>query len=171
MRTPVFLIGYRCTGKTTTGKLLAQLLNRPFLDTDRVLEQTLGTRIRGWGYFRKLETRTLESLDLAHAPVISTGGGIVLETENCSYIRDNGIAVWLKADTQTIVERLGADPATSASRPNLTDSDIEAETRSVLKLRTPLYDGIAAFSVNTADHTPDAAAQFIMEQLDKDTYA
>jgi len=42
---PLFLIGYRCTGKTTTGKCLAKMLNRPFVDTDAALESQFNISI------------------------------------------------------------------------------------------------------------------------------
>ena len=61
----IFPIGYRCTGKTTIGKILAHRLNFKFLDTDRIVEHTAGSSIlhivetHGWKKFRQIEKKTL----------------------------------------------------------------------------------------------------------------
>ncbi|HCY87779.1 MAG TPA: shikimate kinase AroL [Desulfobacteraceae bacterium] len=172
---PIFLIGYRCTGKTTTGKYLAKLLGRPFMDTDRLLESSAGTTItrmvdaRGWDYFRREETRTLLTLDLSSGPVVATGGGIILAQENRRFIRRNGIAVWLTADAATIMDRLASDTATADSRPVFTDASLEQETKNTLNTREPLYRELASLTINTADHTPEAAAETIKRELIKET--
>ena len=176
MAAPIFLIGYRCTGKTTTGKRLAEMLGRSFVDTDRLLETTAGTTItrmvdsRGWEYFRKEETRTLTSLDLSRALVVATGGGIILSEENRGFIRKNGPAIWLKADVDTIMTRLASDSGTADSRPALTNTGIAEETSRMLDIRTPLYSGLATFSINTADHTPEAAAEIIIRKLENERF-
>ncbi|MCG8616458.1 MAG: shikimate kinase [Desulfobacterales bacterium] len=173
---PIFLIGYRCTGKTTTGKHIARILGRPFMDTDRQLEADAGTTItrmvetQGWDYFRSEETRTLQKLDLSNAPVVATGGGIILAEENRDFIKKNGLVAWLTADPATILERLGSDAATADSRPGLTeDNSLEEETKDMLQMREPLYRELASLIINTADHAPEAAAQLIIRKLAKET--
>ncbi|MCG8636043.1 MAG: shikimate kinase [Desulfobacterales bacterium] len=171
---PIFLIGYRCTGKTTTGRLLAKMLNRPFTDTDQVLESSLKTTItklvedHGWDYFRQQETRILLSLDLSDAPVVATGGGIILAEKNRGFLKAKGFSAWLYADAPTIITRLAADPNTSDSRPDLTSCGLEEETRKMLDHRTPLYEDIAGISINTADYSPEEAAILIKRRLDHD---
>ena len=57
----VFLIGYRCTGKSSVGKLLSAKLGRPFIDTDSLLVSEIGISIKeivethGWETFREME--------------------------------------------------------------------------------------------------------------------
>ncbi len=174
--TPIFLIGYRCTGKTTTGRLLAKMLNRPFMDTDQILESNAKTTItqmvedHGWEYFRQQETRTLLSLDLSYAPVVATGGGIILAEENRVFLKGKGVCAWLYADAPAIMARLVADANTTDSRPDLTRDSLEDETRQMLDLRTPLYEDIAGFSINTAENSPEEAAILIKRRLDHERF-
>ncbi len=174
--TPIFLIGYRCTGKTTTGRLLAKMLNRPFLDTDQTLESSTKTTItkmveqHGWNYFRQQETKTLVSIDLSTSPVVATGGGILLAEINRDYLKEAGICAWLHADADTLMARLVVDANTADSRPDLTRDSLKEETRKMIDLRTPLYEDIATISINTADHSPEEAAILIKRRLDHDRF-
>lgn len=170
--TPVFLIGYRCTGKTTVGRRLAKILDRPFVDTDAVLESRFEVSIadmveqNGWDYFRQKESRVLEDLDLGAAPVVATGGGIVLSEANRNFMAKSGYCVWLYADESTIVRRLVLDAGTTDHRPALTKEGIETETRKILAARDPLYRSLARVTINTADHSPEAAALMIKQMIE-----
>ncbi len=170
--TPIFLIGYRCTGKTTTGRLLAKLLDRPFVDTDTLLESRFNISIAtmvekyGWTHFRETETRILTGLDLSDAPVVATGGGIVLAEENRAWIKAFGYTVWLHADALTLISRIRADAPTVGHRPDLTSLSLEKETQKLLDVRMPLYRELAGITINTADHSPEEAAGQIIRRLD-----
>ncbi len=156
--------------------MLAQMLNRPFMDTDQTLESSAKTTIakmveqHGWDYFRQQETQTLLSIDLSTAPVIATGGGIILAEQNRDFIEREGLSVWLHADAPTLMARVLADANTADSRPDLTRDSLEEETRKMLDLRTPLYEDIAAITINTADHSPEEAAILIKRRLDHDRF-
>src|ERR1051326_5701426 len=119
----IYLIGLRGTGKTTVGRLLAKLLNRPFHDADELLEQRAGRLIRdifaaeGEAGFRDREEAILTELSAAGSSVIATGGGVVLRESNRETMRRTGVAVWLTADVDTLVQRLQSDPATMQRRP------------------------------------------------------
>lgn len=172
---PIYLIGYRCTGKTTTGKLLARLLDKPFIDTDREVETRFSTTIEemvaanGWEYFRQKEKKVLQSLsftgDNSFSPVVATGGGIILDPENREFLKTKGICIWLYADNATIVERLGTDSRNSASRPKLTRDNLSDETCKMLELRTPLYSELARIKIDTAGLSPEEAAQMIKRRI------
>ena len=62
------LIGYRCSGKTGVGKMLARELNREFVDTDTLIQEDAGCSIetmvssKGWDYFRDLEKRIAKAV-------------------------------------------------------------------------------------------------------------
>lgn len=169
---PIFLIGYRCTGKTSTGKHLAELLNKTFLDTDLVLESTYGTTIaqmvdrHGWSYFRAKETETLTNLNLESAPVIATGGGIILAKENRQFLEQNGVVVYLYATASVLTERIRKDENNIERRPDLTRDNLALETKKMLEIRTPLYQALAAISINTEKYSAKAAAHRIMAELD-----
>ncbi|HSL61010.1 MAG TPA: shikimate kinase [Desulfotignum sp.] len=166
------LIGYRCCGKTSVGKCLAQLLSYGFVDTDQVIESRFHSRIdtlvaeKGWAFFRQAETRVMEEVIGLEKQVIATGGGMVLAEKNRSLIQARGFAVWLTADVDTIVKRLVADLENQASRPRFSDVSMVEETRSTLARRTPLYQKLATMTVDTTCHTPREAARMIKRRLD-----
>nr|WP_320192445.1 shikimate kinase AroL [uncultured Desulfobacter sp.] len=170
---PIFLIGYRCTGKTSTGKCLADFLNRSFLDTDLVLEATYDTTIaqmvtqHDWSYFREKETETLMSLDLKNGPIIATGGGIILAEENRQFLKENGIVVYLYATAPVLTDRIRKDENNTERRPDLTCDSLALETQKMLEVRNPLYRTLADISVDTEKYDPKAAAFQIKAELDK----
>lgn len=170
---PIFLIGYRCTGKTSTGKYLAGLLNRTFLDTDLVLESNCGTSIaqmvdqHGWPYFRAKETETLMNLDLKSAPVIATGGGIILAEKNRRFLKTNGIVVYLYATASVLTQRIRKDKNNTERRPDLTNDSLALETEKMLEIRTPLYRKLAQISINTEENSSQAAALQIIAEIER----
>ncbi len=100
----IILIGMPGCGKSTIGKLLAQCLNREFVDADAYLSETYDVSIpelinqRGVPAFRKLETQTLQELGKRSGIIISTGGGCVTVPENFNHLRQNGHIIWLKRE-------------------------------------------------------------------------
>ena len=84
----IFLIGYRCTGKTTVGRSLAKSLGRPFFDADKELvkEQRLNiseiVSQKGWDAFREMESMVIKRICDLDNYVVATGGGVVLNDEN-----------------------------------------------------------------------------------------
>lgn len=112
----LILVGYRCCGKTSVGKLLADLLSYDFVDTDICIESECRSSIdelvadKGWPYFRQKETQTLAQVLQGNNQVIATGGGMVLAPENRALMKTRGFVIWLAADGSTIVRRLEADP-------------------------------------------------------------
>src|SRR5262245_62566594 len=95
----VVLIGFRCAGKSTVGRGLAQRLGREFVDCDEYIEGKTHLSIReifdlaGESYFRTLEGQAIQDLARADGRVIATGGGAVLRRQNTKYLKRNGILV------------------------------------------------------------------------------
>jgi len=152
------------------------MLGRPFIDTDTFLESRFNISIakmvekRGWDYFREKETQVLMGLDLSDAPVVATGGGIVLAEKNRAWINGSGACVWLRADASTLISRIRADAPTVGHRPDLTSQGLEAETQKLLSVRTPLYQELAGIIINTADHSPEDATGQIIRRLDHERF-
>ncbi len=153
----LFLIGYRCTGKTSVGQALAQKLDWPFVDTDRMVVEKAGVSIdqmvanHGWPFFREQERQALNSASEDDCQVVATGGGIILDERNIGTMQASGRVVWLTASEKVILTRLLDDSATAGSRPALTDQGWAAEIASVLAARRPLYEKAADQVVDT-DH-------------------
>lgn len=151
----IILIGFRGTGKTTVGKILAQRLGKEFIDADEYLEQKEKRTIKdifregGEALFREVEAKIIEELCLLDNKVIATGGGAILREENIRNLKRNGILILLETDVDTVYKRIYADIQTRQRRPNLTNRDGYQEIEYLLEYRRPLYDRIADFVVNT----------------------
>jgi shikimate kinase len=150
------LIGYRGTGKSTIGRIVAERSGRRFVDADREIEARSGRSIRaifaedGEPAFRDWEERTLAELVAeARGAVLATGGGVVLRKANRRRLRDFGFIAWLTADPAELARRLEADPSGLADRPALTAAGTLEEIARVLADRTPLYRGLAHAIVPT----------------------
>jgi shikimate kinase len=163
------LIGYRGTGKSTVGRIVADRRNRRFLDADLEIEARAGRSIRSifaeWGepVFRDWEEQTLAELTSAFADaVLATGGGVVLRESNRRRIRGFGFVVWLRADPSVLARRLESDACGLAERPPLTPAGTLAEIAQVLEARIPLYQDLADLAVETHDKTPDQVAAAIL---------
>lgn len=167
----VILIGYRCTGKSETGKILADLLGLPFMDTDALIEKTMKRSITeivenmGWGYFRKIESQILNGLLKTDDLVIATGGGIVLDEKNILAMKAVGTVVWLTANTDTILNRMSTDSNTPGLRPALTDQGIEEEVKETLAMRTPLYKKAAHMEIDTSNQDAAQVAAIIQRKI------
>jgi shikimate kinase len=168
----LFLVGYRCTGKTSVGRLLSDALDWTFVDMDDELVTEAGMVIedivdsRGWKYFREREAQLLERLSQATKQVISTGGGVVTVPENIATMRGSGKVVWLHASPATIAERMEADTDTARQRPPLHGNDSLAEIEEVFAERLPLYDEAMHLQVETDNLSPEEVAEAIMRWLE-----
>ncbi len=170
----LFLIGYRCTGKTTVGQALARRLGWTFVDTDTVVVDAAGTSIarmvatKGWPYFRQLERQALAAVAKGRDQVVATGGGVVLDDSNLAIMQTSGKVVWLTAGEATIAGRMQDDAATEANRPSLTDQGQLAEIRQVLAERRLRYEKAADITIETDQESIEMICnQILMELKDR----
>ena len=104
------LMGYRGTGKTSVGRLLAAKLAKPFLDSDELIEAYSGKTVQemveegGWGLFRREEKRVVTELSAKDGCVVALGGGAVLDEENIRNLKAKGFFIWLTAGAETILK-------------------------------------------------------------------
>ena len=158
----IVLTGYRGTGKTAIGTVLAQKLGVPFVDTDALIEQRAGRPVavifhdKGEDAFRAFERNVIATLPQENA-VIGTGGGSVNDPANMERLRKKSICVLLKSDYATIERRLSHAP-----RPPLTDLPLNEEIRRMIERRRRQYAASADFCVNTSTTTPEQAADRIL---------
>lgn len=167
----IYLIGYRCTGKTTVGSLLSQRLSWPALDSDIELVKEQKRPIseivekEGWPSFRNIEKGIIRKLSRLNHHVIATGGGAVLDPENVGIMRTTGKVVWLKARPETIARRMANDKSTGNNRPALTDKGIFDEIEETLNFRNPIYEGAMDFSIDTDWMTIEEICAIIQNRL------
>jgi shikimate kinase len=167
----LYLTGYRGTGKTSVGVLLARALGRPVVDLDQVVEANRGQSIReifdegGESLFRDLESEALETVSQAPAAVVSLGGGAILRDSNREIIRTTGHCVWLDADAETIAGRIRCDASTADKRPALTALGEREEIRELLDRRREFYDQAADYRIDTTEKSIEQVAQQILDWL------
>lgn len=168
---PIFLIGYRGTGKTTVARQLADRLGCEWLDVDDEIERRAGKSIAeifakdGEPAFREIEARVVADYCRQSRTVVALGGGSVVRKENREAIRAAGPVVWLTGSPDILAQRLAADPETANRRPNLTEAGGRAEIESVLAERTPLYRECATFAVDTEINSPADVVDQIVAKL------
>jgi shikimate kinase len=169
----IFLIGYRCTGKTSVGRCLANRLGRSFVDTDLELVKEQGVSIsvivskRGWTAFRDIEKRVIQRACERDHQVVATGGGAVLDEANVKRMKDSGVLVWLRADIKTIEKRIIEDKTTQDFRPALTSKGSVKEIQETLLLRNPFYERAMDFFVDTGTMDIEAVCDTIIQKIKK----
>ena len=155
----VVLIGYRGSGKTTVGRLLADRRDAAFIDTDEMIVQFAGRSIaeifevEGEAGFRRREEQAIRMSTAQQGRIISVGGGAVDSEKNRRLLRDYGTVVWLEAPPETLWARMQDDRTTGDSRPDLGGGGLE-EIREVLARRTPLYASTSHVAMHVATLTP-----------------
>ena len=162
----LYLIGMMGSGKTSTGRPLAERLGYGFVDADAVIEQAAGCSIAeifqrdGEPEFRALEKQVLNSISQRHSLVVATGGGVVTQKENWGLLH-SGIVVWLDVIQEQLLKRLQAD---TTVRPLLQTVDPEAALNELLAERKALY-AEADLTVVINDEPPEAVADGIVQLL------
>lgn len=138
---PIVLVGLMGAGKTTVGQRLARRLRLPFLDSDEEVEKDAGVSIReiferqGEARFRQLERQVMARLVKEPPAVIASGGGAFVDDATRTLVLDYCIAVWIDAEIDVLVERLGA----GGHRPLLDDEAPARALASLAERRTPIY--------------------------------
>ena len=167
----IYLIGYRCSGKTKAGKSIAGVLNRQFIDTDLKVVEEEGMTIseivdkNGWDFFREKESEVLRKVCNHDKQVIATGGGIVLNKENIINMKKNGTIVWLKVTFATVKKRIMLDTKTKDFRPSLTSKKLDEEIKETLLLRKPYYEKAIDFSIDTDNLDIDGVCKAVITNL------
>jgi shikimate kinase len=166
----LFLCGFMGVGKSTIGQILSERLNCPFIDTDHLIEELAGKPIHrifkeeGETGFREYESRVLESLDRRVPSVIALGGGALNVYSNLNFIRRTGRLIYLRANLETLTERLRT---TAESRPllaGLSHERREDRMVSLLRARESAYSQ-ADDRIETDGRDAVSIAEDVIERL------
>ncbi|RWX74417.1 shikimate kinase [Neorhizobium lilium] len=137
----LIFVGLMGAGKSVIGRLVAQMLGVPFLDTDgeieRVSRMSITELFNAYGEteFRALETRVIERLLKQGPRVISTGGGAFINESTRGQIKTGGVSVWLKADLDVLWERVNRRD----HRPLLKTANPKQSLENLMTQRYPIY--------------------------------
>ena len=166
---PLVLVGMMGVGKSTVGRKLAAALDMDFTDADDEVVEAANMPIReiferfGEDYFRDGERRVIARLmeEAGSACVIATGGGAFVHPETRALILEKSIAIWLDADIDTLVERVGRNDR----RPLLKDGDPRTVVTKMKSDREAAY-GEAPIHVMSDTGPHGVAVGRIVEALD-----
>jgi shikimate kinase len=162
----IVLVGLMASGKTSVGRILAQRLRMPFVDTDHEIETVSHMTIPelfakyGEADFRSGERRVIERLLKEGPRVLATGGGAFMNADTRGLIRTRGVSIWLKADFDTLMRRARR----RTNRPLLQSGDPETIMRKLMDARYPVY-AEADVTVESIDGPHDATADTIIRAL------
>lgn len=162
----IVFVGLMGAGKTAIGRRVAGMLGLPFIDSDHEIEavsrMTIPELFERYGEpeFRTLEQRVIGRL-LENGPqVLSTGGGAFMKEETREAIAGHALSVWLKADLDTLFERVSK----KQNRPLLRNDNPKAVLEKLMLERYPVY-ALADLTVPTRDERKEVIAAEVIEAI------
>jgi shikimate kinase len=160
-RKVIYLLGFMGSGKSTVGKLLAEVLGWPLIDLDTIIEAGQGLSIReifensGEPFFRQVERAALAEASKAEPAVIALGGGTFAQLPNVDLIRESGgTTVWLDCPPDILRARCQG----LENRPLFRD---EQSFTNLFMERLPYYR-MAEFRISTEGHKPEDVVEQIL---------
>ena len=164
----IALVGLRGAGKSTLGAMLAERLEVPFLELDRLIEQESGVSLSaifdlyGQGGFRRFERRCLDDV-IERYPrfVLATGGSLVSEPATFERLLTMCYTVWLRATPEDHMQRVIAQ---GDMRPMADNRESMSDLQRILAVREPLYRK-ADLTLDTSRHSLERATELIIESL------
>lgn len=155
----IVLTGMRGTGKSSIGRVLANLLACTFVDTDVSIEEHAGCSIadlvarHGWEHFRALERQVVTRIATADRQVIAVGGGTLIDEENAARLKARGLVVLLLCDIATLQRRI----AMGTNRPSLTgQTSAVDELERVWEARRACYHAVADLTYDVSTESADS---------------
>jgi shikimate kinase len=164
----IVLVGLMGVGKTTVGRRLAKRMGLGFVDADEEIERAAGLTVEeifdrfGEDYFRDGERRVIARLLEAKGQIIATGGGAFMNDETRALILEKAIAIWLDADLDTLVKRVGRRD----TRPLLKSGDPAKILADLAAKRNPVY-AAAHIHIMGNDSPHETTVEKIIEALQR----
>jgi shikimate kinase len=162
----IVLIGYRGTGKSEVGAIVADRLKMVCVGMDSEIVRRAGMSIPeivekyGWARFRDMETGVAVDFSTRDHLIIDTGGGVIERPENIAALQKNAVIFWLKASVGIIVSRIKGD----TQRPALVEGKtFTEEVAEVLERRILKYENAAQYEIDTDQLSTAQVAEQVIE--------
>ena len=161
----VVLVGAPGSGKSTTGRLVAELLGEVFRDSDELVETTTGLGVSdifvlyGEAHFRQLERDAVLAGLADQDGVLALGGGAVASEQVRAALVGRAV-VWLDVSDVEAVRRVGL----SAPRPVLL-GNLRGQWAQLMQQRAPWYEQVARWRIDTTGRDPAEVADHIRNLL------
>ena len=166
----IVLSGMMGVGKSSVGIRISQLTGMLWVDTDMLITDRYGRisdlfEFYGESHFRSLETEIVRELSHKDGLIISTGGGLVLYPQNGDLLNKGGQIFCMRASLETLLSRVRVDE----NRPLLKYTAQPSKTLGdLLSVRSPVYESVADFIVDTDGKTVDEVAAEIVALAGKE---
>jgi len=163
----VFLIGFMGAGKSTVGRIVAERLERPFVDLDARIEAERGRPIPeifendGEAAFRELEQEALHSLAEEAPSIVACGGGVVISDANRAALKRMGHVIYLRVSAGETLARVGND----GTRPLLSGAGGLIAATALLEARESLYTAVADATIDTVGRNAEDVADEVEAQI------
>ncbi len=163
----IFLIGPMAAGKSHIAETLAKRIKSRFYDTDKLIcrhaAMDIPTIFKNEGEvgFRKRESEVLREILGNRNMVVATGGGVVVDKQNCKNIKDNGTVIYLSTSLDNRYERV----RNTTGRPLLMEGDVYETIKNLDRVRIPIYEALADFIVDN-NGTVKSTVTKIIEYID-----
>ncbi len=162
----IVLIGLMGCGKTMVSKELAARSGRARFSTDELVEEREGKSVKdivagqGWDYFRAQEAMVVVELSQKQGIIIDCGGGVILNPNNFTELKKNGIIVFLDASPLVLSKRISGDP----NRPLINVPDPLARLTQLHAERLPLYSQ-ADLTIDANDASIEGPVVQILQRI------
>ena len=163
----IILVGMMGSGKTTVGKLLANLVGKTFIDVDHEIQRRTGVgiplifEIEGEAGFRKRESEVLRDIVRQQNIVLATGGGAILHPDNRALLRLHGTVIYLCAPISELRRRTYLDK----NRPLLQTGNVQAKLLELFTQRDPLYRETAHIVIDSGRQSVRTFVQKLIQKL------
>lgn len=165
----IVLIGFRGTGKTTIGKLLAKKIGYKYISVDGEIIKSNNKSIsdivqeNGWRFFRKCESNVISSLVDQKESVIDTGGGSILTKRNRDNLKECGFVILFTAGNRDILKRLQS----GSDRPKLIKkTSLNNEISLLINKRKEKYLSIADLTIDTSKNSIGQCLKIIKQNIE-----
>ena len=156
------------SGKSTIGKVLSERLEYDFYDTDKLVEKVVGKKIKeifeqnGEQYFRLIESEELNKTRKLKKAVIATGGGIIENEENRSFLKEEKKVIFLDSSVQRQYDRTKE----SQKRPLLNNGDSMKILKNLYQKRLSFYEEVSKLKISMDNLTEGKILEKILHFLD-----